>query len=716
MNPTQEQLNARLNPTPVNLNIPNEGSVFRSEYSLSDSVYMMKDGKLQQASISDLGMNYFRRDLSKLGLNPGQEFSKYKDNQGNLSPQYQALLDAGFGEAINLNNSTQTFTIRDGGRFTMDLGKKELQEQFGVDWNSIPTRPEGQMADLSGLIASGKLQGGGNLDFNQVKSALTGAPAKDKVITINNTPNTLATPQQIEEQKKNPLWNSANISQQGSAITTPNGVDYSPLKQGESLDAFYKRIGVNTTAISNPITPPQSGGSTPAPTLPVPQAGNAADTYTQSLTQQIEKQKVQIQQEADKRATEYQTKIDKLQKEIDDYQTLQDEGLADMNDTVAQETIDKKAALELEKQRFDENYNANQALIGELDGLLTTGNQVIEQMKNTTGLASIMNPRIAKTMSDVQARSGVIQAVLSARNGQMTYAQQQLGTTFDALSSIATDQINYYKTVISFYDAQEQEGRDDIMTLTKDQKGFLDAKLNLLTNDLDRLQQTADIVSKAMLDPDTAGAYASAGVSLNDSPQQIGQKLAKYAYSKELADTSNKMATSGYTSTPIAGVQPTIVTDSMGNQKSWYKKSDDFSAPYMLGGDYVQKNNKTGEIRTVVNVPVGTDGGIANSSTTVQTYSSTMQSAINEGATPGEAVLAAMAIAKQTGQNITSNDQTALLAEANRIQKVKNTPAPASPQTTAPVAPKPFTPQSSLIGESIKDTASGISNFFKGLF
>ena len=35
-----------------------------------------------------------------------------------------------------------------------------------------------------------------------------------------------------------------------------------------------------------------------------------------------------------------------------------------------------------------------------------------------------------------------------------------------------------------------------------------------------------------------------------------------------------------------------------------------WSEPYLLGGDYVQKNNQTGEIRTAVNVPKGTDSGV----------------------------------------------------------------------------------------------------------
>jgi YD repeat-containing protein len=377
--------------------------------------------------------------------------------------------------------------------------------------------------------------------------------------------------------------------------------------------------GFTTIApISNPISSP-TGGSTTSPTFPVPQAGNATTSYTQSLTSQIDQTKAAVQAEADKRAAEYQTKIDEITQQQKDLQTLQDAGMAAEGAAVAQETADKKAALELEKQRFDENYNANQALIGELDGLLTAGNEAIQQMKDTTGLASILNPRIAKTMSDVTARAGVIQAVLSARNSQMTYAQQQLGTTFDALSSITTDQVNYYNTLIDFYQVQKNENTNSILNLTKDQKDYLDVKLNMLNNDLTRLQATKDVITKAMLDPDTASQYAMAGVTMNDSVEQIGRKLAQYGYSQELKNTSNAMATAGYTSVPQAGVTPTVITDSLGNTKSWYKIPDGKNNTTTIveagGRKYSVTVDAQGQLISKVDIGAATTG--ANSQTTL---------------------------------------------------------------------------------------------------
>jgi len=351
--------------------------------------------------------------------------------------------------------------------------------------------------------------------------------------------------------------------------------------------------------IGNPIPAPQIGGQTPAPNLPVPEAGTTSAINTQNLTSQIETAKAAVQAEADKRAEDYQKKIDDLTKQRDQFQALQDSALGSIDEATKKTLDDKMAALELEKQRFDENYNANQSLIGEMQNLLNTGNQLVEEMRGTTGLASIMNPRIAKTMSDVQARAGVIGAVISARNGQMTYAQQQLGTTYDALSSMLTDQVNYYKTVISFYDAQESETRGDILKLTNDQKDYLDVKLKLLDQDLQQLQATKEIISKAMLDPDTATQYAMAGVTMNDTPEQIAAKLATYGYSQELKNTSNAMGTNGYTSVPISGVTPITITDSRGNTKQWYKIPGEKQVQTSIitkDGRQVLINSQTGQV------------------------------------------------------------------------------------------------------------------------
>jgi len=158
MNPTQEQLNARLNPTAVNLSIPSEGSVFRSDGPTSDVIFMIKNGQLQQVSLTSLGF-------------------EAEKAAGRLT-----MTQYGWdGPATHQQNGL------------MKVGLSQLKQQYGIDFNSIPTKPEGQIADLAGLVRDGKLQQGTITDFNQVKTALAGTPSAGSVVTVNNTPNTLST-------------------------------------------------------------------------------------------------------------------------------------------------------------------------------------------------------------------------------------------------------------------------------------------------------------------------------------------------------------------------------------------------------------------------------------------------------------------------------------------------------------------------------------------
>lgn len=366
------------------------------------------------------------------------------------------------------------------------------------------------------------------------------------------------------------------------------------------------------SGIASTTNPPASGTTAP-PNLPAPTATGAMATYMASATAEIANLKAQIETESKKRADEYQTQIDALTKKNQDLQVLQENNMLNEGSTMRKEVMDKQEQLDLEKQRVDENYNANQALVNEMDALLTTGNQVISQMQATTGLNSIMSPRIAKTMSDVAARAGVIQAVLAARNGQIGVAQNQLSSSFAAIESIANDQIDYYKELQSFYEGKKDDNNKQILDAKSDQKTYLDQKLISLQNDLVQAQATTKLIQQAMIDPDKATAYARAGVTLTDTPEQIAGKLSQYAYTKEVADTSNKMTLDGAVylapgQAVPAGYVKTQTVDSKGVVKNWAVKgtstaaTQSWSAPYLLGGDYVQKNLTTGEIRTAVNV------------------------------------------------------------------------------------------------------------------
>lgn len=380
------------------------------------------------------------------------------------------------------------------------------------------------------------------------------------------------------------------------------------------------------TPITNPVTPP---ANTTTFTLPQGNAGTTLDQYQTSIQTQLDAQKAQLAQAYQEQQANYQQEIDALNSQNDQYQQLEAAGLSAEGNSVQQEIAAKQAALTQEQAQFQQAYDAKTALISEMDGLLTTGNGIIDQMKNTTGLTSIMTPRITQTMADVTARAGVITSLLSAYDGQIGVAQNQLKSTTDALTSLYGDQITYYQNVIAFYDNAQKVNDTQLATLSSDQKTYIDAQIAMLQDNVNNTQKNVDTITAAMLDPTKALAYASAGVSLNDSPAQITAKLGTFAYSQELADTSSKMSAAGYSEQPVHGVTPVTITDSQGKTTLWYNTKQ--AAPKVFGsasGGYYTVSGD-GTVTPLV-------GGGGTSSSTVGKDLSDAFAAIKAGAPPDQ--------------------------------------------------------------------------------
>jgi hypothetical protein len=224
-----------------------------------------------------------------------------------------------------------------------------------------------------------------------------------------------------------------------------------------------------------------------------------------------------------------------------------------------------------------QNFEENQKLVNELGDLLTEGNELIKQQQETTGLSAIRNPRINQTISDVNARVGVIEAVINARNGQIAQAYTMIDRVVNEAKVYRNDQLNYYTNLYNFYEGQKDTEGRKLIQLTADEKEYINAKINVLSNELAQADAVALKIKEAMADPATATIYANAGVTLNDTLESINTKLATYAYMKEVADTSNELSLNGYTQLVPGqavpdGYESTVITDSKGNQKTWIKK------------------------------------------------------------------------------------------------------------------------------------------------
>jgi len=242
------------------------------------------------------------------------------------------------------------------------------------------------------------------------------------------------------------------------------------------------------------------------------------------------------------------------------------------------ETLDKVGTLvspfreELEKTERDrlfinQNFEENQTLVNELDQLLTEGNDLIRQQQEVTGLAAVRNPRIQKSMDDVAARSGVIEAVINARNGQISVAENMIDRTMAAIAGDRADQISYYETILNL-------NRQDIISLDSTSKKLAQEQLDIKKGDLARANATVDYIKQLLIDPATAALMGEGGVKLTDSVEQINSKLTQATYAREVRDMSNEMVLDGAQAVISPKGVPKdelrVLTDSKG-RKHYYK-------------------------------------------------------------------------------------------------------------------------------------------------
>lgn len=220
-------------------------------------------------------------------------------------------------------------------------------------------------------------------------------------------------------------------------------------------------------------------------------------------------------------------------------QTTQDQTLASIQ---TQSTPFQEDYQQQQQQTLfiNQNFQANQTLTSQLGDLLTQGNALIKQQQGVTGLASVRNPRVSQTMSDVAAQAGVIQAVLAANNNQIAQAQQIINTNVTAIQNDRNAQISYYQTVL-------QLNSQKIVSLSSQSAQLAQDQITSLQQNVTDAEQTANYVKQLLVNPATSQIMGQAGISLNDSVDTINQKLAQAQYTQEVSTMSNTLTSQGAT-------------------------------------------------------------------------------------------------------------------------------------------------------------------------
>lgn len=349
--------------------------------------------------------------------------------------------------------------------------------------------------------------------------------------------------------------------------------------------------------------------TTPAPEIPEPTAGTVVEDYTTSLAADAEKKRTALDAERKRQLEAVKTEKDEIQKKIDEF-TAKQEGVLEEAKPLTDPFRADLEKTERDRLKVEENYFENQKLVEELDTLLSDVQSQVQAEKDRTGLASIRNPRIQKAGEEAAARVGVIEAVMASRNNQITVANNLIDRSVQAITADRTDQLNYYNTLLDFYQGSKDDEGAKLFQLTQQETKLINDNISLLESDLASAQANADYIKGLMLDPSTAGIVANSGVTLNDTPEQVRDKFANFEYSQEVSGQVSEMSASGYQvlSTPetIASKDPAYLvrlTDSKGVERVYYSGEAEKDR---IADTITRKGDIEGEVGGVVETEDGT--------------------------------------------------------------------------------------------------------------
>ena len=342
---------------------------------------------------------------------------------------------------------------------------------------------------------------------------------------------------------------------------------------------------------------------------------NTLENKVVSLQTQLDTLKADQLESYEKRKVEAEAKMAESKAEIKRLQDLQkaeiDKANPENQDFYDQETRilqNQLDAAELASSKLGEDYEKARALTEELNELNEQANSDIQTMKKQTGLSSLLNPRINKTIDDYTGRASVLQAAMAGVNNNINLSYQYIDKAQEDLTARKNEEINYYNSVISFYEKLEVSEEKYETLAIADKAEAAQNIIDVKNAEIATIEATSTAIKELMLNDPTRAA--GAGISLTDSIETITQKLADYDYSQEVINTRNSLEAEGYTYlsnmngiTSEEGI--TRITDSKGVERIY--KNPPETETTASGGTWTIKddadgnptlkiNNKTGEV------------------------------------------------------------------------------------------------------------------------
>src|SRR3990167_1347257 len=394
------------------------------------------------------------------------------------------------------------------------------------------------------------------------------------------------TPLTPEAIRATPIFNQ-NIGPQinqgyGPISAAQAGFQLNP-QPGGGFSTIQSNINQAKALISNIQIPKNITGATLAPTttptLPEATASSAYSNYLASSTATATNARTTLEQAYQKQLDDSKLNKEVTQKRYDDLtEKIRRETILTTDPTLRttysqeQRILQNKLdASEAVSKTIQMNFEEGQKLVEELQTLLTEGNTLIAEQRAQTGLAAIRNPRIAKTIEDVAARTGVLEATLAARDGRITMAYSIIDKASEAVTADWNDRLSYFKTLQTFYEDQKTTEENKLLKLTENEKEVITSQTKLLENDLKNFETNVENIKDLMVDPESALFMARAGVKLTDTPEIINQKLATQSARQQVEDTKNALEVKGYQYVPFPTNTAGLTSQIIDGKTYWFK-------------------------------------------------------------------------------------------------------------------------------------------------
>lgn len=300
----------------------------------------------------------------------------------------------------------------------------------------------------------------------------------------------------------------------------------------------------------------RSGG---APNMPAPTAPTVAQAFQGGLQASVEGARTNLDTTLKTERDAALTRQDALNKQM---QTMVKDSNPENRETFQQEQRiiqNQLNAAETAAASLEEDFNKRRAVVNELDTLLTQGNQLIEQSLNAPVSLSVLNKGVNNAAQAVQARAGVLQAVVAGLDGNVNAAHSIIENTRTAVAAQWQDQLDYNKTYMSLVESGQ-------LAKNKINDNYANSQIVLAERKLNQLDATAKTITDLMIDPESAQFMADAGITLNDSVEEIQGKMAEQTKKQEIMNTKNTLIKEGYEYVPFPGDREDVVTLEIGGK------------------------------------------------------------------------------------------------------------------------------------------------------